>query len=70
MLIITSKHIYSEDSFERKLQAKLFPYNQSFEKQEEELIYFKGKQEMEPNMFSSEHITNEVINPTSEHQSS
>ena len=34
------------------------------------MIYFKGKQYMEPSMFSSERIKNEVLTITSEHPSS
>ena len=66
MLTLTSEHPYSEDNFERKFQAKLSPYNQIFEHPEEELIGFKGKQQMEPNKLSSYHIKNEVLNLTSE----
>ena len=37
MIIFTSEHPYSTDNSERKLQAKIYPYNQIFEQPEEEL---------------------------------
>ena len=40
-LTITSDHIYSTDHFESKFQDKISPSDQSFERQDEELIYFK-----------------------------
>ena len=43
VLNITSEHPSSEDHFERKSQAKISPSDQIFEKQEEQLIYFRGK---------------------------
>ena len=39
---ITYEHKCSKDNFEIKSQAKTYPSYQSFEKQEEELIEFKG----------------------------
>ena len=53
---ITYEHPYYEDNFDVKFQAELSPYSQSFEQSEEKLIEFKGKHQMEPNKFSSEHI--------------
>ena len=41
MLTINSEHTSSEDQFEKKYQTKIPPSDQSFEKQEEELIEFK-----------------------------
>ena len=41
VLTITSEHKSSEDNFERKLQAKISPSDQSIKKLEEELINFK-----------------------------
>ena len=40
------------------------------EQPEEYLMYFKGKQQMEPNKLSSEHIENEVLTLTSKTLSS
>ena len=70
MLTITSENPSSEDHFERKFQANIYPHDKSFEKQEEELIEFNGKQQMEPSTFSSEQLKNEVLTITSEHPSS
>ena len=52
VLTLTSKHTSSEDKFERKLQAKIYPYGQSFERKEEELIDFKEKYHDELRKFS------------------
>ena len=41
VLTITSEHPYYEYNSERKFQANLSPSDQSFEKQEEELMKFK-----------------------------
>ena len=41
VLTITSEHPYSENHFEKKIQYNISPSDQSFEKQEEELIEFK-----------------------------
>ena len=38
VLTINYEHPHSEDHFERKFQSKISPSDQSFEKQEEELI--------------------------------
>ena len=70
VLTITSEHPSSEDHFERKFQAKIYPSDQSDEKQEEKLIQFKGKNKQNQNMFSSENTKNEVLTITSEHESS
>ena len=43
VLNITSEHLYSEDQFDRKLQANISPSGQKIEKKEEELIEFKEK---------------------------
>ena len=43
LLTLTFEHPSSEDHFERKFQAKISPSDQNYEKQEEELIYYKGK---------------------------
>ena len=66
MLTITSEHPSSEDKYERKPQNKISPYNQSFEQTKEEVIEFKGEQQMDPNKLSSEHIENNMVNITSE----
>ena len=58
MLTITSEHLSYEYNFERKYQDNIYPYNQSFEQPEEELIYFKGEQKMEPKTISSENVKN------------
>ena len=70
MLTLTYEHPYSEDNLERKFQAKISPYNIFFEKPKEELIDFKGNQQMEPKKLSSEHITDDVLNLTSKNPSS
>ena len=67
MLTITSEHPSFEDHFERKFQAKISPPDQIFEKQEEELIEFKGKHHDELGKFSSGPIQNEVLTITSEY---
>ena len=41
VLTINSEHPSSKHHFGRKFQAKIYPPDQSFEKQEEELIDFK-----------------------------
>ena len=41
VVIITCEHPSSEYHFERKSQANIYLSDQSFEKQEEELIEFK-----------------------------
>ena len=46
MLDITSEPPSSEDNLERKFQYNIPPSNQIFEQTEEELIDFKGKQQM------------------------
>ena len=51
VLAIFYEHIYPEDKFERKFQAKISPSDQSFEKQDEWVIELNGKQKMEPNKF-------------------
>ena len=70
MITLTYEHPYSEDTFERKFQANHSPSNQKIEQPEEEFIDFKGKQQMETNKFSSEHIENEVLTLTSKTSSS
>ena len=70
MLTLTSEHTYSEYHFITKFQTKISLSDQKFEKQEEELIYFKGKQQMEPNKSSSEHIESEMPTLVSETSSS
>ena len=67
VLTINSEHPSSADHFERKYQAKIYPYDQSFEKQEEELIEFKEEHHDELKTFSSVLIQNEVITLASEH---
>ena len=52
VLTITYDHPYSEYNFDRKFQDKISPSNQGFETPEEELIEFKGAQEMEGKNFS------------------
>ena len=47
MLTITSENPSDEDHFGRKFQANISLSDQGFEKEEEELIEFKGKQKME-----------------------
>ena len=70
VITITSDNPYSEDNFERKLKAKLPPSNKLFSQPEEELLEFRGKQHMEPNKLSSEHIKIEFLTLTSETPSS
>ena len=41
VITINSEHPSSEYHFERKLQVNISPSDQTFEKQEEELIEFK-----------------------------
>ena len=62
---ITSEHTYYEDNSESKFQAKIYPYDKSFEKQEDELKEFREKHHDELTKFSSEKIQNEVLNITS-----
>ena len=70
VLTLSSKHPYYEVNFERKFQANIYPSNQIFEQPEESLIELKVKQQMEPNMLSSEKIENEVLTINYEHPSS
>ena len=46
------------------------PSNKCFEQPDEELIQFKGENQMKPNKFASEHIKNKVLTLTSETSSS
>ena len=41
MITINYEHPSSEDHFEREFQDKIYPLDQSYEKQEEEFIEFK-----------------------------
>ena len=41
VLNINCEHPSSEDHFERKFQANIYPSNKSFEQMEEELVYLK-----------------------------
>ena len=52
VITLNSEISYSEDNFEGKFQSNITPSNQIFEQPEEELIKFKGKQQMEPNKLS------------------
>ena len=70
VITLISENPSSENPFETKLQAKFATSDKSFEKQEELLIEFKGKQHMESSMFSSEKNENEVLALTSEPPSS
>ena len=70
MLTINSEHPSSEDHFESKFQYKISPSDQSFEKQEQELIEFKEEQYDELRKFSSGPIKNEVLTIIPEHPSS
>ena len=70
VLTLTSEHLSSEDSFDRKFKAKFYPYNQIFEQPEEYLIEFKGKQQMGQKTFSSEQIENKLLTLTSENSPS
>ena len=67
MLTITSEYISYEDHFERKPQANISPFDQSFEKQEEQLIEFKEKHHDELIKFSSRPIQNKVLTLTPKH---
>ena len=67
---VTSEHKISEHDYERKLETRISPYSQSFENQEEQLIEFKGEQQMEKKYFSPEHIENKRVTLTSETLSS
>ena len=53
VLTIKPEHPSYVDHFERKFQAKISPYDQSFEEQEEELIKFKEEHHDELGKFSS-----------------
>ena len=55
MLDINSEHTSSENQFERKFQAKIYQYDQIFEKQEEEFIKFKGEQKCNQKVFIRTH---------------
>ena len=70
VVTINSEHVSSEGHFERKFQAKIFPSDKSFEKKEEELIEFKGKQHDEFRKLLSGTIQNELLTLTSEHPTS
>ena len=70
MLTIKSEHPSSADYFERKFQANISTSDQSYEKKEEELIYFKEEHHDELRKFSSGPIQNEWLTLTSEHLSS
>ena len=70
VLTINSENPYCEDNFERKSQAKISPYGQSFEEQEEEFIYFKEEHHYELETNSSGPIQNWLININYEHPSS
>ena len=70
VITINSENPSSEDHFESKFQDKISSYNQSFEQPEEELIEFKGEQNMDPHKLSSEHIENKMVPLTSENLSS
>ena len=70
VLTVNSEHPSSADHFERKFQAKIYPSDQSFEKQEEDLIYFKEEHHDELRKSSSVLIQNEVPTLTSKHPSS
>ena len=70
VLAITSEPPFSEDHFETKFQTNITPYDQTFEKKEEELIEFKEEYHDELRKFPSGPIQNEVITLTSEHLSS
>ena len=43
VLTIISEHPYPEDQFERTFQAKIYPSDQSSEKQEECIIELNGR---------------------------
>ena len=70
MLTLNSENTSSEDPFDTIFHAKIYPYDQGFEKQEDGLIEFNGRQHMESKIFSPEHIKNEVLNLTSKTTSS
>ena len=61
MLTRNYEHPSSEDLFERNFQAKIYPNDQSFDKQEEYLIDFKEKYHDELRKSSSGPIQIEVI---------
>ena len=65
VLTINSEHLSSEDHFERKFQDKISPYDQIFEKKEEELIEFKEKNHDTLRKSSSGSIKNGVLTITS-----
>ena len=65
MLTITCDHPYYKNHSERKLQANIYPSDQIFKKEQEELIEFNEKQNDKLRKFSSEHIQNEVLTLTS-----
>ena len=61
MITIKSEHPSSTDHFERKFQAKISPYDQSFEKQEEGLLEIKDEYQSELRKFSSVLIQDEFV---------
>ena len=65
LITITFELPCNEDHFENKFQYNIYPSDTSFEKQEQQLIEFKEKQQIEPCILSSEHIENKVITLTS-----
>ena len=58
VLTINSEHPSSEDHFERRLQANISPFGQSFENQEEKFIDFKEEDHDELRNVSSGPIQN------------
>ena len=67
VITITSEQPSSEYHCERNFQSEMYPYDKSYEEQEEDLIYFKWKQQMNYSMFSSDNNKNEVLTLTSGH---
>ena len=68
VLTINYEHPSSEDQFERKFQDKIYPSDNSFEKQEEEFTEFKEEHHDELRNVSSVLIINEVLIINYEHQ--
>ena len=62
--------MFSTETFKSKFKHKIYPSDQSFEKQEEELIEFREEHHYDLIKFSYGLIQNEVLTINSEHPSS
>ena len=66
VLTITYESPYSKDNFGNTFQSKFATSDQSFEKQEKELIEFKEGKRMKSKNISSKHIGDELLTLSSE----